>query len=55
MDNVRHYSPKSLPEALTLLKEHPEARLLAGGTDLIARWKKSGRADLTLISLKKIE
>jgi CO/xanthine dehydrogenase FAD-binding subunit len=54
MNKISHYCPQSLPEALTLLREHPGARVLAGGTDLVAKWKKSGRADLTLIGIRRI-
>ena len=55
MNNVLHYAPQTLAEALSLLAENPQARVLAGGTDLIARWKKSDRADLTLVSLRRID
>ena len=40
MFNVTYFAPNNLSDALDYLSEHKDARILAGGTDLIAKWKK---------------
>ncbi len=49
------FFPRTLDELWPLFTEHPEARVLAGGTDLLI-WIRSQRIDPpSLISLEKIE
>lgn len=33
-DISKLYEPKSVPEAVQLLQKHPEARILAGGSEI---------------------
>ena len=48
--------PDTLEKALDLLAEHgPDAKILAGGTDLLVRMKKGLLAPKTLISLKALK
>jgi carbon-monoxide dehydrogenase medium subunit/xanthine dehydrogenase FAD-binding subunit len=62
MKPFEYYSPRSLPEACTLLAEFgPDARILAGGTDVLVELRKSASSvskavvDITRIpSLKGI-
>lgn len=50
------YSPKSLPEALSLLADLGEdAAPLAGGTDLLLRMKSGDQTPQALISLKRLK
>jgi CO/xanthine dehydrogenase FAD-binding subunit len=54
VNNVVYFSPNTLQEALAMLGNQDEAKILAGGTDLIAKWKKSLRFDMKLVYIKKI-
>lgn len=47
--------PRSLPEAASQLAEHPDAHLLAGGTDLMVEVNFNHRRPDTVISLRKVE
>ncbi len=47
--------PTSLQDVLQLLAEHPTARLVAGGTDLIVELRRGFRPTDTLIDLSRIE
>jgi carbon-monoxide dehydrogenase medium subunit len=52
--DIRLHKPKSLEEALKLLEELEDARILAGGTDLIVDIKQGLNAAKNLISLQEI-
>lgn len=54
MNNVRYFSPKTLKDALEYLSENPGVKVLAGGTDLVAKWKKSGFPDMSLMDIRNI-
>ena len=55
MENFEYFEPKSLKEVVTLLAEFKnEAKLLAGGTDLIGTLKSGRVKPKYLINLKKI-
>ena len=54
MNNVTYFAPETLAEALELLDAHEGARVLAGGTDLIAKWKKSHCFDMKLVDIGRI-
>jgi len=47
------FSPDSIDDALALIDRHPEARLIAGGTDLLVR-RRSEMSDIPLISLERV-
>ncbi len=46
--------PESLDELFTVLRARPDARLLAGGTDLLVRLRKAGDMPGTVVDLKRI-
>ncbi|MDL2264122.1 xanthine dehydrogenase family protein subunit M [Synergistaceae bacterium OttesenSCG-928-I11] len=54
MNNITYHAPKTIAEAVSLLSEVQEARILAGGTDLIAKWKKSHFFDMNLVDIRNI-
>lgn len=53
-DEQQFYRPTTLPEALTLLQQHPQATLLAGGTDLGLEISWHRQRYSVLISLEAI-
>lgn len=55
MNNIHYVSPKTLEDALSYLSENPGVRVLAGGTDLVAKWKKSGFPDMSLMDIRNIK
>lgn len=46
--------PETLDELLEILRAEPDARLLAGGTDLLVRMRKSGAPPRTIVDLKRV-
>jgi len=50
-----YYSPASIDESLRLLAElGPQARLIAGGTDLLVELRHSPRRDLALVDISRL-
>lgn len=49
------FSPQSLPELFSIREAHPDARLMAGGTDLLVRLRRQPSDDRPLILLERIE
>lgn len=54
-DISRLYEPKTIEDALRLMADHPEARVLAGGSDLLIKLREGGLAGIECISIHKIE
>ena len=55
LPRFRYLGPETLDEALDLLDTHKEdAKILAGGTDLLVRMKKGLLKPKVLISLKAL-
>lgn len=54
MHNISYHAPCKLSDAVSLLLELEGSRILAGGTDLIAKWKKSHFFDMTLVDIRNI-
>lgn len=48
------FSPQSLPELFSIRDAHPDACLMAGGTDLLVRLRKQPSDDRPLILLERI-
>ncbi|WP_285905997.1 FAD binding domain-containing protein [Pseudodesulfovibrio pelocollis] len=48
------FLPTDLSETLALLADHPEARIMAGGTDLLVRLRAAGRTPGTLVCLERV-
>ena len=56
MQEFDYYSPATLPEALHFLKEHGvEAKVMAGGTDLLVQMKQEIVAPKYLINIRNIQ
>jgi len=49
-----YFAPESLSEALEILREHPGALVLAGGTDLLVQAKERNRPIQALVSLRRV-
>ncbi len=49
------YEAKSVQEAIALRLEHPEAQIVAGGTDVFVQMREGKRAGKALISIFKID
>jgi carbon-monoxide dehydrogenase medium subunit len=50
----QYLRPESLNELLDVLRAHPDARLLAGGTDLLVRLRKGIELPNTIVDLKRV-
>ena len=48
------YEAKSVQDAIRLRLEHPEAQIIAGGTDVLVQMREGKRAGKALISIQKI-
>jgi CO/xanthine dehydrogenase FAD-binding subunit len=55
MNNIKYFLPKTLEEAVKYLSENNDAKVLAGGTDLIVKWKKTGLPDMHLMDIRGID
>ncbi|MEY3166928.1 MAG: hypothetical protein RLZZ343_731 [Actinomycetota bacterium] len=49
------FSPTSVDQLIDLLSEHPNANLLAGGTDFMVEVNLHGRQPQTVINLRRVE
>ena len=49
------YEAESLDHAMELLSEHPEARLIAGGSDVLIEIREGKLTGCTLISIQKLD
>ncbi|MFV9507474.1 MAG: FAD binding domain-containing protein [Oscillochloridaceae bacterium umkhey_bin13] len=49
-----YFQPTTLADALTLLAEHPQARPVVGGTDLVVELERGLRPTTTLVDLSRI-
>jgi aerobic carbon-monoxide dehydrogenase medium subunit len=50
-----HFTPESLPDALALLQQHNgQARLIAGGTDLLLKMRAGLLSPATVINIKRL-
>lgn len=47
-------APRSVQEAARLLAEHPDARMLAGGTDILPQLRAGRRSTSLVVDIKKI-
>lgn len=54
MNNIVYYAPDCIAEAVELLDAHDTLRVLAGGTDLLVKWKKSRYFDMNLMDIRNI-
>ena len=54
MRRFDYLAPESLPEALDMMSDRPEAIPLAGGTDILVQMKEGRRSVEALLSLKRV-
>ena len=54
-DIENYYNAESVDEALTLLEEHPSARIIAGGSDVLIRIREGKMAGCDLVGIRDIE
>ncbi len=52
---MRFETPKSVEDAIALLAAYPEAKVLAGGTDLLVRMRAGQIAPSAIIDVKRID
>jgi carbon-monoxide dehydrogenase medium subunit len=51
----QYLRPESLDELFGILRTHPDARVLAGGTDLVVRLRKRVELPRVIVDLKRVE
>ncbi len=49
------YEAESVDDAIRLLQEHPEAQIIAGGSDVLVQMREGKRAGKELVSIYKID
>ena len=54
MQPTRYEAPETLGDAIRLLQADPDARALAGGTDLLVQYRTRARRPVSFIDLKRI-
>ena len=54
-DMAALYEAKSVEDAISLRLEHPEAQIVAGGTDVFVQMREGKRAGKALISIQKLD
>lgn len=53
-DITGYYEAKSVAEAISFLKEHPEARIVCGGSDVLIKIREGKMAGTQLVSIRNI-
>lgn len=54
-DIEKYYNAKTVSEAVTLLKEHPDTRIISGGSDFLIKIREGRMAGTSLVSIRDIE
>ena len=54
-DIEKYYNAKTVSEAVALLKEHPDARIISGGSDVLIKIREGKMAGTSLVSIRDIE
>ena len=54
-DIEKYYEARSVEEAVRLLNEHPEARIISGGSDVLIKTREGKFAGTSLVSIHGIE
>ncbi len=54
MNNFEYFAPQTVREAVEVLQAHPDAKLLAGGTDLLVQMKERVRTPGALVDIRRI-
>lgn len=53
-DIENYYNASTIEEAVTLLREHPEARVISGGSDVLIRIREGKMAGTSLVCIRDI-
>lgn len=54
-DIENYYNAGSIKEAVSLLKEHPDARIISGGSDVLIKIREGKMAGTSLVSVRDIK
>ena len=54
-DIENYYNAQSIKEAVNLLKEHPDARIISGGSDVLIKIREGKMAGTSLVSIRDIK
>lgn len=54
-DIENYYNAETIKEAVTLLKEHPEARIISGGSDVLIKIREGKMAGTSLVCIRDIK
>lgn len=54
-DIENYYNAESIKEAVSLLKEHPDARIISGGSDVLIKIREGKMAGTSLVSIRDIK
>ena len=54
-DIEKYYNAETIKEAVTLLKEHPDARVISGGSDVLIKIREGKMAGTSLVSIRDIK
>lgn len=54
-DIENYYNAKSIKEAVELLHEHPDARIISGGSDVLIKIREGKMAGTSLVSIRDIK
>ena len=54
-DIENYYNAGTIKEAVTLLKEHPDARVISGGSDVLIKIREGKMAGTSLVSIRDIK
>ena len=54
-DIEKYYNAKTVSEAVLLLKEHPDARIISGGSDVLIKIREGKMAGTSLVSIRDIK
>ena len=55
LPKFEYYEPKDLKEAVSILRNEPSAKILAGGTDLLVNMKHRVECPPTIVNIKRID
>ena len=53
-DIENYYQASTIEEAVKLLKEHPQARVISGGSDVLIKIREGKMAGTSLVSIRDI-
>lgn len=54
-DINNYYQPETIEEAVSILNEHEDARVIAGGSDVLIKMREGKMAGLSLVSIRNIK